>query len=114
MDFEQLRIKWQHCHRGSNFTCKCFAVPAIRTSLEMPPMSQQQWTAVDNYISDMLVGSDPVLDAALAASAEAGLPQIQVTPNQGKLLYLIAKVQSARSILEIGTLGGYSTIWLAR
>ena len=65
-------------------------------------MSQQQWTAVDNYISDMLVGSDPVLDAALAASAEAGLPQIQVTPNQGKLLYLIAKVQSARSILEMG------------
>lgn len=75
---------------------------------------QPLWTAVDDYISEMLVGSDHVLEAALAASAAAGLPQIQVTPNQGKLLHLLAQVQGARKILEVGTLGGYSAIWLAR
>ncbi len=72
------------------------------------------WTAVDGYICDRLVPPDPVLDAALEASAKAGLPAIQVAPNQGKLLQLLAKLQGARAILEIGTLGGYSTIWLAR
>src|SRR5271167_4799300 len=77
-------------------------------------MSAEQWTAVDQFISDQLVRSDPVLDAALAASAAAGLPAIAVTPNQGKLLYLLARLQGARRILEIGTLGAYSTIWLAR
>src|SRR5438552_3672547 len=77
-------------------------------------MSQEQWTAVDRYVTDLLVPSDPALDAALQASADAGLPAIQVSPNQGKLLHLLARVQGARKILEIGTLGGYSTIWLAR
>lgn len=77
-------------------------------------MTQQQWDAVDGYISDLLIGADPVLDAALAASDAAGLPQIAVAPNQGKLLYLLARMNGARAILEIGTLGGYSTIWLAR
>lgn len=77
-------------------------------------MSEQLWTAVDAYICDLLVPSDPALDAALEASAAAGLPSIQVAPNQGKLLHLLARIQGARSILEIGTLGGYSTIWLAR
>src|SRR5690242_21377534 len=77
-------------------------------------MSQDQWTAVDQYISDLLALSDPALEAALEASAAAGLPQIQVSPTQGKLLHLLARVQGARRILEIGTLGGYSTIWLAR
>ncbi|HEV2370338.1 MAG TPA: O-methyltransferase [Acidimicrobiales bacterium] len=77
-------------------------------------MSYEQWSAVDNYISDVLVGADPVLDAALEASAAAGLPPINVAPNQGKLLNLLARIQGARSILEVGTLGGYSTIWLAR
>jgi hypothetical protein len=76
-------------------------------------MNQEQWTAVDNYISDMLVGGGPVLDAVLAASAAAGLPQIQVTLNQSKLLNLLAQVQGAHTILEIGTLGGYSTTWVA-
>lgn len=76
--------------------------------------SQDQWTAVDRYITDMLVPSDPALDAALKDSAAAGLPSIQVAPNQGKLLHLLARLQGARNILEIGTLGGYSTIWLAR
>ena len=75
---------------------------------------QEQWTAVDRYFSDLLVPSDPVLDAVLAASAAAGLPAINVAPNQGKLLYLLARLQQARTVLEIGTLGGYSTIWLAR
>ncbi len=73
----------------------------------------QLWTAVDEYICAALVGSDPALDAALRASAEAGLPQIQVSPAQGKLLHLLARLVGARSVLEIGTLGGYSTIWLA-
>jgi predicted O-methyltransferase YrrM len=77
-------------------------------------MNQEQWTAVDRYINDLLVPSDPVLDSALDASAAAGLPAINVTASQGKLLHLLARLQSARNILEIGTLGGYSTIWLAR
>jgi predicted O-methyltransferase YrrM len=77
-------------------------------------MIQEQWTAVDRYITDLLVPPDPALDAALQASVAAGLPPIAVSPNQGKLLYLLARVQGARKILEIGTLGGYSTIWLAR
>lgn len=77
-------------------------------------MSQELWSAVDRYLNELLVPSDPALDAALAASAEAGLPPINVAPNQGKLLQLLARLQGARAILEIGTLGGYSTIWLAR
>ena len=77
-------------------------------------MSQETWSAVDTYICDSLVPSDPVLDAALKASDAAGLPRINVAPNQGKLLQLLVQMQNARSILEIGTLGGYSTIWLAR
>lgn len=77
-------------------------------------MPEALWTAVDDYITHMLVPPDPVLDAALEASSAAGLPAIQVTPNQGKLLHLLARLQGARRILEIGTLGGYSTIWLAR
>src|SRR5208337_1739306 len=77
-------------------------------------MNQARWTAVDRYITDLLVPPDPALDAALRASAAAGLPPIQVSPNQGKLLMLLAQLQGARNILEIGTLGGYSTIWLGR
>ncbi|HJZ91109.1 MAG TPA: O-methyltransferase [Gemmataceae bacterium] len=77
-------------------------------------MSQEQWSAVDRYITGLLVPPDSALDAALRDSAAAGLPAINVSPNQGKLLYLLARLQGARNILEIGTLGGYSTIWLAR
>src|SRR5665213_48229 len=77
-------------------------------------MNQEQWTAVDAYITDHLVASDPALDAALAASTAGGLPNIQVAPNQGKLLHVLAKLINAKNILELGTLGGYSTIWLAR
>jgi predicted O-methyltransferase YrrM len=77
-------------------------------------MSQDRWTAVDRYITDLLVLSDRALDAALEASSEAGLPSINVSPTQGKLLFLMARAMGARRILEVGTLGGYSTIWLAR
>ncbi|MGZ5849711.1 MAG: O-methyltransferase [Methyloceanibacter sp.] len=77
-------------------------------------MDQEQWNAVDGYIAERLVPSDPALEAALAASEAAGLPAISVAPNQGKLLQLLAQAIGARTILEIGTLGGYSTIWLAR
>jgi len=77
-------------------------------------MTQELWTAVDQYISGLLVRSDPALDGALESSAAAGLPAINVAPNQGKLLHLLVRIHGARSILEIGTLGGYSTIWLAR
>ena len=77
-------------------------------------MIQQLWTAVDHYLNEVLVRGDAALDAALEASDAAGLPAINVAPNQGKLLHLLARVQGARSILEIGTLAGYSTIWLAR
>ena len=76
--------------------------------------AQEQWTAVDRYLTDLFVPPDPALEAALQASAAAGLPPIQVSPNQGKLLLLLARVKAARNILEIGTLGGYSTVWLAR
>src|SRR5262252_2879265 len=75
---------------------------------------QKQWTAVDAYLGEHLLGDDPALIAALEDSAKAGLPSIQVTPCQGKFLHLLAKIQGARRILELGTLGGYSTIWLAR
>ena len=75
---------------------------------------QQQWTAVDRYITDLVVPSDPPLEAALRDSDAAALPAISVTPNQGKLLWVFARLLGARKILEIGTLGGYSTIWLAR
>ncbi len=77
-------------------------------------MSQDQWSNVDRYFGDLFVPSDPVLEAALEASAAAGLPAHQVSRSQGKLLWLLAQVQKAQTILEIGTLGGYSTIWLAR
>jgi caffeoyl-CoA O-methyltransferase len=77
-------------------------------------MSQTQWTAVDRYITDLFVPPDPALDAALQATADAGMPLINVAPNQGKLLHVLALAHGARSILEIGTLAGYSTIWLAR
>jgi predicted O-methyltransferase YrrM len=77
-------------------------------------MTEALWTAVDQYITRMLVPPDAALNAALETSDAAGLPAIQVTPNQGKLLHLLARLQGARRILEIGTLGGYSTIWLAR
>jgi predicted O-methyltransferase YrrM len=77
-------------------------------------MPQERWTAVENYICENLVPPDPVLDAALKSSDAAGLPSINVSPNFGKLLNLLAKSINARNILEVGTLGAYSTIWLAR
>ncbi len=72
------------------------------------------WEDVDAYIAEKLIPPEPALDAALAANAAAGLPEIDVSPAQGKLLHLLARMVGARRILEIGTLGGYSTIWLAR
>ena len=77
-------------------------------------MAQERWTAVDRYITTLLAPDDPALAAAEKESAAAGLPAIAVTASQGKLLQLLARVVNARRILEIGTLGGYSTIWLAR
>ena len=77
-------------------------------------MTPEQWTAVDGYINGLLVPPDPVVEAAIKASVAAGLPPISVSPSQGKLLQLLAQIQQAQNILEIGTLGGYSTIWLAR
>lgn len=77
-------------------------------------MTHDLWTAVDDYIAGHLLPPDPALDAALAANDAAGLPPIAITPNQGKLLELLARIHKARRILELGTLGGYSTIWLAR
>ena len=77
-------------------------------------MSQLVWSAVDEYFAEALIPYDAALEGALQASDAAGLPKIAVAPNQGKLLYLLAKTLGARRILEIGTLGGYSTIWMAR
>lgn len=77
-------------------------------------MAAETWTAVDKYVAGLLAPHDEALDAALRASDEAGLPAIQVSPAQGKLLQLLAKSIGAERILEFGTLGGYSTIWLGR
>jgi predicted O-methyltransferase YrrM len=77
-------------------------------------MSPDAWTAVDDYLTESLVGVDPILDAAQHASSAAGLPPISVTAVQGKFLALLCHIAGARHVLEIGTLGGYSTIWLAR
>jgi len=77
-------------------------------------VSRDHWSEVDAYVGEVLLGEDPALEAALRASAEAGLPAIAVSPPQGRFLNLLARVHGARLILELGTLGGYSTIWLAR
>jgi len=77
-------------------------------------MSKKTWAAVDDYIVDALFEADPVLNAVLAANHDQGLPAIDVSPAQAKLLSLLARMQGAKKILEIGTLGGYSTIWMAR
>jgi predicted O-methyltransferase YrrM len=77
-------------------------------------MTQETWTAVDAFAGDMLASHDEALALALKSSDEAGLPAIQVSPLQGKLLYLLVKIAGAKSVLEFGTLGGYSTIWMAR
>lgn len=74
----------------------------------------ESWQAVDDYIAGKLLGDDDALAAALAHNAAEGLPPIDVSPAQGKMLFLLAQIAGARRILEIGTLGGYSTIWLAR
>ncbi|GAC1550779.1 MAG: O-methyltransferase [Herpetosiphon sp.] len=77
-------------------------------------MTEERWNAVDHYICDLFVPPDAALDAALRAADEAALPAIQVAPNQGKLLMILARSLGVRKILELGTLAGYSTIWLAR
>jgi predicted O-methyltransferase YrrM len=75
---------------------------------------EQRWSAVDDYLAQSIVAEDEALRAALAANEAAGLPPIDVSPAQGKLLHLIARIAGARRALEIGALGGYSTIWIAR
>lgn len=77
-------------------------------------MTQELWTSVDEYLGDVLVRQDKHLDYAVAASDAAGLPSIQVSPPQGKLLEILIAMMKAKTILEVGTLGGYSTIWMAR
>src|SRR5579862_2550836 len=77
-------------------------------------MTDELWTSVDQYISDLYISPDPALEAAIQASDAAGLDPIAVSPVQGKFLNILAKSHGARNILEIGTLGGYSTIWLGR
>lgn len=77
-------------------------------------MVQERWTAVDDYLTELFISPDDALESALKISSEAGLPPINVTPVQGKMLQVLAFSCQARFILEIGTLGGYSTIWLAR
>ncbi|PJN91424.1 O-methyltransferase, partial [Bacillus sp. mrc49] len=77
-------------------------------------MSEKIWNEVDLYFSTKLHTTDQIMDSILKANAEAGLPAIDVSPNQGKFLHLLARLTGAKSILEIGTLGGYSSVWLAR
>jgi predicted O-methyltransferase YrrM len=80
----------------------------------MQPLNEELVERIDEYIEELFTPADPVLTANMADAAAAGLPAIQVSPNQGRLLYLLAKLCGARRVLEIGTLGGYSTTWLAR
>src|SRR6184192_71178 len=77
-------------------------------------MTQELWNSVDRYLADVVIQPDAALNAALESSTAAGLPPIAVSPNLGKFLHLLARVMGARSILEIGTLAGYSTIWMAK
>jgi len=79
-----------------------------------PPEQLQMWTEVDRYLEGEVGASDPALEATLRATRDAGMPEIQVSPLQGKMLHLLARAVGARRILEIGLLGGYSTTWLAR
>ncbi|MEJ1155928.1 O-methyltransferase [Microbacterium marmarense] len=80
----------------------------------MPEPSPDAWRRVDSYLTELLVGADPVLDAAVREQHAAGMPAIEVAPVNGKFLNLLARISGARRVLEIGTLAGYSTIWLAR
>jgi predicted O-methyltransferase YrrM len=77
-------------------------------------MTEDQWAAVDHYFDGLFAPHDPALDAAIKATSDAGMPLINVAANQGKLLQLLARMVGARKILEVGTLGGYSAIWMAR
>lgn len=77
-------------------------------------MNQERWSAVDDYINGLFAAPDPILSAVIQAAADADMPPINVAPNQGKLLNLLALARGAKAILEIGTLAGYSAIWLAR
>jgi predicted O-methyltransferase YrrM len=97
--------------------------PAGRRAGASPPtspiryewgMTYELWSAVDTYITDLLMPPDPALAQAAEDTDRAGLPPISVTAPQGNLLHLLARAQGARTVLEVGTLGGYSTIWLAR
>ena len=90
------------------------SIASIAAGVRSASMTQERWTEVDRYLTDLLIPEDAVLEETLRRSEKAGLPSIQVAPNQGKMLNLIARAQGARTILEIGTLAGYSTIWLAR
>ena len=99
--------------RNASGMSGCRADDPLDLAVECEAM-KADWQRVDGYLAELLVGDDPALEAALAANAAAGLPAIDVSPLQGKLLHLLARMAGARRILEIGTLGGYSTIWLAR
>jgi len=90
------------------------ALPGWASDQMEKSMSQKTWTAVDSYIAESLIPADPALEATLEANSEHGLPAIDVSPAQGKLLNLLVRLSGAKRVLEIGTLGGYSTIWLAR
>ena len=93
------------------FASKCGAILFLDGDYTM---DRATWEAVDQYFDSVLSLSDPIFESALAASRAAGLPEIQVAPNQGRLLQMLARMLGARRILEIGTLGGYSAIWLGR
>jgi predicted O-methyltransferase YrrM len=87
---------------------------ALEPGTTVASAESEKWKEVDNFFSEALIPPDPVLESALERSRAAGLPAISVSPNQGKLLEILARMLGAQSILEIGTLGAYSTIWLAR
>src|SRR5690606_1863084 len=85
--------------------------PGLSEGMDSTPSA---WRAADDFLAETLVGHDPALEASLAAQRDAGMPEIEVAPVSGKLLNLLVRISGARRVLEIGTLGGYSTIWMAR
>ena len=126
MSSDPLRARLTVSHRSRLYRCSVRAsslsracwrnLTGSRSLARVAPMSSDEatWSAVDDFINGALVPPDDALSAALRDSDAAGLPPISVTPAQGRLLHILAQTQGAKSILEVGTLGGYSTIWMAR
>src|SRR5271170_2881051 len=107
-------LAWVTAGDFEDSSCEWGSAPHFKGGAHRGKMTQRVWTAVDDYINRLLIAQDEGLEEAVRSSEAVGLPSIQVSPAQGKLLNLLVRVSGAARALEIGTLGGYSTIWMAR